>query len=71
MCIRDRASTDAYVAAARRLGRDINRASILAAICVAGVSNVALVAPAADKPMDKTQAGHCTGITLTVAGRGE
>jgi phage-related baseplate assembly protein len=65
------ANADAYVAAARKLGRDINRAAILAAICVSGVSNVALPSPAADLPMDKTQAGHCTGITLTVAGRGE
>ncbi|RVU03931.1 baseplate assembly protein [Novosphingobium umbonatum] len=65
------ASVAAYVANARALGRDINRTSIIAALCVAGVSNVALSSPAADLVMDSTQAGHCTGITITVAGRGE
>lgn len=65
------AGAESYVAAARRIGRDINRASIFAAIGVAGVSNVALASPAADSPMDGTQCGHCTAINLTVAGRGE
>jgi phage-related baseplate assembly protein len=41
------AAADAYVANARLIGRDINRASIFAAIGVAGVSNVALSSPAA------------------------
>jgi phage-related baseplate assembly protein len=53
------------------IGRDINRASIFAAIGVAGVSNVALSSPAADMPMDDTHCGHCLAINLTVAGRGE
>jgi len=65
------ANAAAFVANARRLGRDINRANILAAICVAGVSNVDLASPPADLAIDKTQAGHCTGIALTLAGRGE
>lgn len=64
-------AADAYVTAARLIGRDINRASIFAAIGVAGVSNIALSSPAADMPMDATQCGHCTALTLTVAGRGE
>lgn len=64
------AGAQAYALAARRMGRDINRASILAAICVAGVSNVALDM-GADIPLGKTQCGHCTAISLTVAGRGE
>lgn len=65
------AGAEGFVAASRRIGRDINRASIFAAIGVAGVSNVALASPAADMPMDDTQCGHCLGINLTVAGRGE
>ncbi|NOW46711.1 phage-related baseplate assembly protein [Novosphingobium sp. SG751A] len=65
------AATQAYAAAARKIGRDINRANIFAAIAVAGVSNVALESPLADMPMDKTQCGHCVAIDLTVAGRGE
>lgn len=65
------AGAQAYVAAARRIGRDINRANIFAAIAVAGVSNVALTSPAADMAMDDTHCGHCLAINLTVAGRGE
>ncbi|NKJ02810.1 baseplate J/gp47 family protein [Novosphingobium sp. SG707] len=65
------AGAQSFVAAARRIGRDINRASIFAAIGVAGVSNVALSSPAADMPMDDTHCGHCLAINLTVAGRGE
>lgn len=65
------AGAQGYVAAARRIGRDINRANIFAAIAVAGVSNVALDGPAADMPMDDTHCGHCLAINLTVAGRGE
>lgn len=61
----------AYVAAARKIGRDINRANIFAAICVSGVSNATLPSLPADMPMSKTQCGHCTGITITVAGNGE
>ena len=64
------AGAEAYRLAARKMGRDINRASIFAAVAVAGVSNVALDL-LADIPLDKTRCGHCTGITLTVAGRGE
>ncbi|NOW46179.1 phage-related baseplate assembly protein [Novosphingobium sp. SG751A] len=65
------AGAEAYRIAARKIGRDINRANIFAAIAVAGVSNVALSSPAADMPMDDTQCGHCLAINLTVAGRGE
>lgn len=65
------AGAQAFVAAARKIGRDINRANIFAAIAVAGVSNAALSSPAADMPMDDTHCGHCLAINLTVAGRGE
>ncbi len=62
---------EAWVDANRRIGRDITRAGIIAALFVGGVQNVDLIEPAADIPMDDTQAGHCTGITLTWAGVAE
>ncbi|MBB3953392.1 baseplate assembly protein [Novosphingobium sediminicola] len=65
------AGAQGFVAAARKIGRDINRANIFAAIGVAGISNVALTGPDADMPMDDTQCGYCLGINLTVTGRGE
>ncbi|NBC35549.1 baseplate assembly protein [Novosphingobium sp. FSY-8] len=65
------ANATAFVTSARRMGRSINRANVFAAITVAGVSNAALTGPAADIAMGATECGHCTGITITVAGRGE
>lgn len=55
----------------RRIGRDITRFGIFAALGVEGVSNVELVKPAADILCDETQCGNCVGLILRVAGRGE
>jgi phage-related baseplate assembly protein len=66
-----RARLDAYVVASHRLGRDITRSGILAALHVEGVQNVALTVPAADLIISRQQAPHCTGITITYAGTGE
>lgn len=60
-----------FAATARRIGRDINLANVFAAIAVAGVSNAKLTSLTADLVISDTQAGHCTGIALTDAGRGE
>lgn len=65
------ARVEAWVEANRRIGRDITRAGIIAALFAGGVQNVDLTLPAADIPFDDTQAGHCTGITLTWAGVAE
>lgn len=65
------ARIEAYVADAKRLGRDITRSAIFAALHVAGVQNVTLTSPAADLVNNDNQAGHCTGITLTYAGVAE
>ncbi|MGE4431897.1 MAG: baseplate J/gp47 family protein [Sphingobium sp.] len=62
------ARIDSWVAANRKLGRNINRAAICAALFPGGVENVLLTSPAADIPIDDTQAGNCTGITLTWGG---
>ncbi|HEX7856036.1 MAG TPA: baseplate J/gp47 family protein [Sphingobium sp.] len=62
---------EAYVAESLRLGRDITRSGIFAALHCPGVQNVVLTSPAADLVCDRNQAAHCTGITLTHAGVGE
>jgi phage-related baseplate assembly protein len=54
-----------------RLGLDVTRSGIFAALHAEGVQNVALAAPAADVVVDRTQAAFCTGITVTYGGIGE
>lgn len=66
-----RAKLDEYVASSHRIGRDITRSGIFAALHVEGVQNVVLTSPAADIIITREQAPHCTGITLTYAGTGE
>lgn len=65
------ASLDAYVTASHRLGRDITRSGIFAALHVEGVQKVVLTAPAADIIVSRTQAPWCTGTTINYAGIGE
>lgn len=65
------ARLNAYKSAQRRLGRDINRSAIIAALHVEGIERVDLRLPAADLALDRTQAGHCTGITLVNGGVSE
>jgi len=66
-----RAKLDEYVASSHRLGRDVTRSGIFAALHVEGVQNVVLTFPAADIVVSREQAPHCTGITLSYAGTGE
>lgn len=54
-----------YVEGMRRLGRSIRRSGIIAALTVEGVERVEVAHPAADIVLDKTQAGYCTGFTIT------
>lgn len=61
----------AYLEASKRLGRDIVRSAIFAALHVEGVSQVILTSPAADIELDRTEAAHCTDVTLHYAGTGE
>ena len=58
----------AYLDANRRLGRDITRSGIFAALHTAGVQNVALAQPAADVVTTPSQAAFCTARTVTVGG---
>ncbi|MNG63958.1 Baseplate J-like protein [compost metagenome] len=55
----------AYVQNMRRLGRNIRRSGINAALKVEGVEDVQIAKPVADIVLDKTQAGYCTGCTIT------
>lgn len=66
-----RARLDAYVADSHRLGRDITRSAIMAALHVEGVQNVVLTSPAADIIITRQQAPSCTGIAITHQGDGE
>lgn len=60
-----------YADAQQRLGRDITRSGVFAALHQPGVQNVTLSAPAADIVVDWRQAPHCTAITVTVGGTGD
>lgn len=62
------ARLNAYTAANHRLGRDITRAGLIAALCTAGVQNVALATPATDIEITPAQAPWCTGTSVTVGG---
>jgi phage-related baseplate assembly protein len=67
--VRDAAldSLDRYLASRRRLGRLISASGIAGALQVEGVETVDLVSPAEDIAISRTQAGHVTAITVTVA----
>ncbi len=66
-----RARLAAYIANSHRLGRDITRSGIFAALHVEGVQNVVLTSPAADVVLDRAQAGWCTRANVVHAGLGE
>lgn len=65
------ASLQAWLTKARKIGRDVPRAAMIAALFVAGVENVNLVSPAADLAISATQAANCTAIAVDVAGLGD
>ncbi|MCA5919224.1 baseplate assembly protein [Pectobacterium brasiliense] len=60
-----------YITAQHRLGRDIRRSAIFAALHVEGVQRVDLVSPAADIVLDKSQASYCANWTLNSGGSDE
>ncbi|KQN46818.1 baseplate assembly protein [Serratia sp. Leaf50] len=61
----------AYINEMRRLGRDIRRSAIYAALTTQGVQRVELASPSADVVLDKTQAANCTAYTITSGGSDE
>lgn len=62
------ANLAAYKDAPRRLGRDVAKSAIYAALHVAGVERVELQAPDKDIMLDGTQASVCTGIAVRING---
>lgn len=65
------AAAEAYAADMHRIGRDITRSGVFAALHQPGVQNVALTAPAADIVIGWNQAAWCTAVTVTVGGTNE
>lgn len=60
-----------YLEDSYRLGRDVTRSGIIAALSADGVQDVELIHPAANVVVSRTQAARCTGVTLTHSGLGE
>lgn len=66
-----KASLQKYIASQTRLGRDIRRSAIFAALHVEGVQRVELASPLADVILNKTQAASCTQWSVTNGGTDE
>ncbi len=62
------ARVQALIAATRRLGRDIARSALIAALHVDGVQRVDLTEPAVDIVITPSQAGSATAVTITSGG---
>ncbi|MFW5403582.1 baseplate assembly protein [Pectobacterium carotovorum] len=60
-----------YISAQHRLGRDIRRSAIYAALHVEGVQRVELTTPAADIVLTDAQASYCSRYQLAVGGADE
>lgn len=65
------ARLDAYLATTFRLGRDVTRSSIIAALSAEGVMDVALTEPAANLVISRLQAARCTAVDVMHVGLGE
>lgn len=65
------AQLDDFLAATLRLGRDVSRSGIIAALFAEGVQNVILTEPAADIVITRAQCAAVSSITLTDAGFNE
>lgn len=66
-----KASLQKYIASQTRLGRDIRRSALYAALHVEGVQRVELASPLNDVVLDKTQAASCTQWSVTNGGTDE
>lgn len=64
-------SLAAYITTQRRLGRDIRRSALHAALHVEGVQRVELVEPASDVVLNVTEAAHCTATSVVIGGSDE
>lgn len=66
-----KAKLQTYINAQHRLGRDIRKSAIYAALHVEGVQRVELVAPVADIVLNETQASYCTEYSVNIGGNDE
>jgi phage-related baseplate assembly protein len=64
------AGLDELLSSSRRLGRDITRSAIIAALHVAGVQNVILNSPVSDIIVEPTQIANVAARSVSVAGFG-
>lgn len=60
-----------YVVTQRRLGRDIRRSAIFAALHVPGVQRVELSEPKVDVVLNSTEAAYCVSTQITLGGADE
>ncbi len=60
-----------YADSVHRLGRNVTRAGIIAALFQEGVQNVTLTTPSADIVTQWDEASYCTDIDITVSGTDE
>ena len=65
------AAAQSYAEEQHRLGRDITRPGVFAALFQPGVQNITLTAPAADVVIAWNQAPYCTAVSVTVGGVSE
>lgn len=61
----------AYITESHRMGRDVTRSGLYAALHCPGVQRVNLIEPAFDIVVDRTAATYCTGVDVTHGGVGE
>lgn len=61
----------AYITAQHRLGRDVRRSAIYAALHVEGVQRVELTEPVNDIVLDRHQASFCTAYAISEGGTDE
>ncbi|HDC4602558.1 TPA: baseplate assembly protein [Enterobacter cloacae] len=66
-----KSSLQKHIVSQTRLGRDIRRSALYAALHVEGVQRVELASPLADVVLDKTQAASCTQWNVTNGGTDE
>lgn len=61
-------SLNAHLSASRKLGRDVTRSALIAALHVANVQKVELLSPVADRDIDPSEIASVTDIDVTITG---
>lgn len=69
--IEAKAALERYINTQRRLGRDIRRSAIHAALHVSRVQRVELIHPAEDVVVADNEAANCTGFSVVIGGTDE